>query len=130
FEAADALSLMISAMAGMIYDMKPDIDAMRRAAESGFITATDLADWLVREAGLPFREAHHATGAIVALAEKKGCGLADLSLEDMQKIDSKIGRGVFSVLSADSSVASRVSEGGTAPDNVRHAIAAARRNLK
>ncbi|MEX1109274.1 MAG: argininosuccinate lyase, partial [Dongiaceae bacterium] len=66
FEAADALSLMISAMAGMIYDMKPDIDAMRRAAESGFITATDLADWLVREAGLPFREAHHATGAIVA----------------------------------------------------------------
>jgi argininosuccinate lyase len=130
FEAADALSLMISAMAGMIYDMKPDIEAMRRAAEGGFITATDLADWLVREAGLPFRAAHHVTGALVALAERKGCGLADLSLEDMQKIDARIGSGVFTVLAVEKSVDSRSSEGGTAPQTVAHAIAAARRNLK
>jgi argininosuccinate lyase len=130
FEAADALSLMISAMAGMIYDMKPDVEAMRRAAEDGFITATDLADWLVREAGVPFREAHHVTGALVTLAERKGCGLADLSLADMQKIDARIGAGVFSVLAVEKSVDSRSSEGGTAPDNVRHAIAVARRNLK
>ncbi|MEX0809569.1 MAG: argininosuccinate lyase [Dongiaceae bacterium] len=130
FEAADALSLMILAMAGMIYDMKPNIDAMRRAAETGFITATDLADWLVRDAGLPFREAHHVTGALVALAEQKGCGLADLSLADMQKIDARIGAGVFSVLAVEQSVQSRSSEGGTAPQNVALAIAAARRNLK
>jgi argininosuccinate lyase len=129
FEAADALSLMIAAMAGMVYDMKPDADAMRRATETGFITATDLADWLVREAGMPFREAHHATGALVALAEQKGCGLADLALGDMQRVDSRIGAGVFSVLAVDKSVASRTSEGGTAPAKVREAIATARKNL-
>jgi argininosuccinate lyase len=129
FEAADALALMLAATAGMVRDMTPDADAMRRATDTGFITATDLADWLVREADLPFRDAHHATGALVALAEKKGCGLADLSLAEMRAVDSRIDEGIFSVLTVERSVASRSSEGGTAPDNVRHAIAAARKKL-
>jgi len=130
FEAADALSLTIAATAGMVRDMTPNEAAMRRATDAGFITATDLADWLVREAGLPFRDAHHATGQIVALAEKKGCGLAQLSLADMQTVDSRIGDGVFSVLTPERSVASRTSEGGTAPENVRRAIKAARERYK
>ncbi len=130
FEAADALSLMIAATAGMVRDMTPDAAAMRRATDAGFITATDLADWLVREAGLPFREAHHATGRLVALAEKKGCGLAQLSLADMRTVDSRIGEGVFSVLTPERSVASRTSEGGTAPENVRRAIKTARERYK
>ena len=130
FEAADALSLTIAATAGMVRDMTPNEAAMRRATDAGFITATDLADWLVREAGLPFRDAHHATGQIVALAEKKGCGLAQLSLADMRTVDSRIGDGVFSVLTPERSVASRTSEGGTAPENVRRAIKAARERYK
>ena len=130
FEAADALSLTIAATAGMVRDMTPNEAAMRRATDAGFITATDLADWLVREAGLPFRDAHHATGQIVALAEKKGCGLAQLSLADMRTVDSRIGDGVFSVLTPERSVASRTSEGGTAPENVRRAIQAARERYK
>jgi argininosuccinate lyase len=130
FEAADALALMIAATAGMVRDMTPDAASMRRAAESGFATATDLADWLVREAGLPFREAHHATGALVALAERKGCGLADLTLSEMRTVDSRIDEGVFSVLTVERSVESRRSEGGTAPDNVRRAIAVARERFR
>ena len=130
FEAADALSLTIAATAGMVRDMTPNEAEMRRATDAGFITATDLADWLVREAGLPFRDAHHATGQIVALAEKKGCGLAQLSLADMRTVDSRIGDGVFSVLTPERSVASRTSEGGTAPENVRRAIKAARERYK
>ena len=130
FEAADALSLTIAATTGMVRDMTPNEAAMRRATDAGFITATDLADWLVREAGLPFRDAHHATGQIVALAEKKGCGLAQLSLADMRTVDSRIGDGVFSVLTPERSVASRTSEGGTAPENVRRAIKAARERYK
>jgi argininosuccinate lyase len=130
FEAADALSLTIAATAGMVRDMTPNEAAMRRATDAGFITATDLADWLVREAGLPFRDAHHATGQLVALAEKKGCGLAQLSLADMRTVDSRIDDGVFSVLTPERSVASRTSEGGTAPENVRRAIKAARERYK
>ncbi len=126
FDAAESLGLALSALTGMVRDMTPDPDAMRRATEAGFPTATDLADWLVREAGLPFREAHHVTGAVVKLAERKGVGLADLSLDEFRSIDDRLTEGAFTVLSVDASVASRTSFGGTAPDNVRTAVAAAR----
>jgi len=98
-------------------------DAMRAAAGSGFSTATDLADWLVREAGLPFRQAHLLTGQLVALAEEKNCALEDVPLADMQNIEAAITENIFSVLSVDNSVASRRAFGGTAPDNVRARIA-------
>ena len=127
FEAADALTLSLAAMAGMIDDMQPDEAAMRRAAGAGFTTATDLADWLVRKAGLPFREAHHVTGRVVRLAEHKGVGLEELTLEDMQGVDSRITADVFNVLGVDNSVKSRTSFGGTAPENVRRAAKAARK---
>jgi argininosuccinate lyase len=107
----------------MIRDLEVRVDKMRDAAGSGYSTATDLADWLVREAGLPFRDAHHATGHAVALAEKKGCDLADLSLEDLQAINPAITEGIFDVLSVEASVASRTSFGGTAPSEVRKQIA-------
>jgi argininosuccinate lyase len=123
FDALDNLSLAIAAMTGMIDDMEPNVDAMRRAATVGHSTATDLADWLVRELRLPFREAHHVTGALVALADQKGCDLIKLDLADMQTINAKIDERVFSVLSAESSVASRKSFGGTAPANVRREAA-------
>jgi argininosuccinate lyase len=126
FDAADSLSLAVAATAGMIADLEPDAEAMRAALSHGFVTATDLADWLVRSAGLPFRQAHHATGRIVALAEKAGCALADLPLKAMQGVEPGITDDVFSVLSPEASVASRTSAGGTAPDNVRAAAAAAR----
>ena len=119
FNALDSLSLCLAAMAGMMHSIGVNKDAMLAAAGSGFSTATDLADWLVREAGLPFRDAHHATGAIVALAEEQGCQLADLALADMQAVNAAITDGVYSVLSVEASVASRTSYGGTAPDNVR-----------
>jgi argininosuccinate lyase len=111
----------------MIGDLSVNEAAMRRAAAQGYATATDLADWLVRAAGLPFREAHHATGRIVALAEGRGLPLHRLALADMQAIEPRITEDVFSVLSVDRSVRSRTSEGGTAPANVRRA---ARRWLK
>jgi len=123
FDALDSLSLSLAAMTGMMAALEADTDAMQAAAEAGFSTATDLADWLVRVADLPFREAHHVTGALVALAEQKACGLADLSLADMQAVDSRITDNVFSVLSVENSVASRTSHGGTAPDNVCAAVA-------
>jgi argininosuccinate lyase len=126
FDAADSLALGLAAMTGMVRDMKADPAAMRAAAESGFPTATDLADWLVREAGLPFREAHHAAGRLVALAEAKGCGLAELSLDDMRAVEPRLDERVYAVLDVDASVRSRTSLGGTAPDNVRRAAAAAR----
>jgi argininosuccinate lyase len=107
----------------MIDDMEPNVDAMRRAAMLGHSTATDLADWLVRELRLPFREAHHITGVLVALADQKGCDLMTLDLADMQTINAKIDKRVFSVLSAESSVSSRKSFGGTAPANVRREAA-------
>jgi argininosuccinate lyase len=122
FDAADNLLLALAAMEGMVRDMTGNREALAAAAGSGFSTATDLADWLVREAGLPFRDAHHATGALVAMAESRGCDLPDLSLEDMQSVNSKITAGVFDVLGVDNSVASRTSYGGTAPERVREQV--------
>ncbi|MCG8433282.1 MAG: argininosuccinate lyase, partial [Gammaproteobacteria bacterium] len=119
FEALDTLSLMITAMTGMVEDMEPDAAAMRKAAGAGYSTATDLADWLVRTLDMPFRDAHHVTGQIVSLAEEKGIQLARLKLEDMQKVESRITEDIFSVLSVQNSVKSRKSFGGTAPSNVR-----------
>ena len=119
FDAAESLELALAAMGGMVSDMTVNTEAMRAAAGSGYSTATDLADWLVREAGLPFRDAHHVTGSAVALAEQKQCDLSELSLEEMQSFNEAITQDVFSVLTVDASVASRTSFGGTAPDNVR-----------
>ena len=123
FDAADNLMLALAAMEGMVRDMAANRDALREAAASGFSTATDLADWLVRTLGLPFREAHHVTGTLVALAEKKGCDLPDLSLAEMQGVHEGITEAVFEVLGVENSVASRTSYGGTAPENVRAQIA-------
>ncbi|MCB1386818.1 MAG: argininosuccinate lyase [Nitratireductor sp.] len=119
FDAAENLDLAIAAMTGMVAGMTVNTDMMRKAAGSGFSIATDLADWLVRETGLPFREAHHVTGRAVALAEAKDCGLEDLSLEELQALNGDITARVFDVLSVEKSVASRKSFGGTAPANVR-----------
>ena len=129
FDAADTLLLCLAAAEGMVRDMTPDREAMERAAGAGFSTATDLADWLVREAGLPFREAHHVTGRLVALAEGSGRGLADLSLEEMRAVHPAVGEGVRDVLSVAASVASRASFGGTAPARVREQVAAWRERL-
>ncbi|MBE09871.1 MAG: argininosuccinate lyase [Rhodospirillaceae bacterium] len=126
FDATDSLSLAITAMAGMITDLKANSDAMRAALEVGFPTATDLADWLVRELDLPFRKAHHITGRIVSMAEERGCLLEDLPLEVMQTVESGINSSIYSVLSIDASAKSRTSFGGTAPENVRAAVAKAR----
>jgi argininosuccinate lyase len=129
FEAHDLLALSIAAMTGMIATLTFRTERMRAAAEAGFSTATDLADRLVRVAGVPFREAHHITGAVVKRAEAKGCALSDLSLEELQAIDPRIDSGVQAALSVDASVAARTSAGGTAPVRVREAIAAARTAL-
>ena len=118
FDAADALALSLAAIGGMVRDMTPDLARMRAMAGSGFATATDLADWLVRVLGLPFRTAHHVTGRLVALAEARGVGLADLALQEMQAVEPGITAEVFGVLTVDASVASRTSFGGTAPANV------------
>lgn len=118
FDALESLSLTIAAMTGMVRDIAPNLDRLRTAAAHGFSTATDLADWLVRELGLPFRDAHHVTGAIVALAEKKGVALDALALSDMQAVEARITEAVFDVLSVEKSVASRKAYGGTAPENV------------
>ena len=123
FDAAENLELAIAAMTGMVRDLTVRADRMRAAAGSGYSTATDLADWLVREAGLPFRDAHHVTGRAVALAEQRGCDLAELSLEELQGIDPAITQSVFGVLTVDASVASRQSFGGTAPSEVRKQVA-------
>ncbi|WP_188657858.1 argininosuccinate lyase [Sphingomonas metalli] len=130
FECHDLLGLSIAAMTGMVESATFRTDRMRALAESGFATATDLADWLVREAGLPFREAHHVTGRAVARAEALGVGLDRLPLADLQAIHPAITEAVYDVLSVDASVASRTSFGGTAPANVRAAIAAARATLE
>ena len=119
FDAFSTLSLMIAATSGMVRDMVPDEKRMKAAAGSGYSTATDLADWLVRVLGLPFREAHHVTGRIVALASAKDAPLHRLSLAEMQSVEPRITREVFGVLSVAKSVASRGSYGGTAPKNVR-----------
>jgi argininosuccinate lyase len=118
FAALDALSLCIEATTGMVGDMTPNPEAMREAAALGFSTATDLADWLVREANVPFREAHHITGRIVKAAEEAGVTLAELPLDTMQAIDARVTAQVFDVLSVENSVRIRRSFGGTAPENV------------
>ncbi|WP_036284314.1 argininosuccinate lyase [Methylocystis sp. ATCC 49242] len=119
FDSLDSLSLCIAAIAGMVRDMKVNRARMKAAAGAGFATATDLADWLVRKLNLPFREAHHVTGRVVALAEGRGIGLEDLTLADMQSVEPRITQDVFAVLGVEKSVESRTSYGGTAPDNVR-----------
>jgi len=126
FGAADALELCVTACAGMVRDLSFDAERMRAAAMAGHSTATDLADWLVRVLGLPFRRAHHVTGRLVRLADDKGCQLAELSLADMKAVEPGITKSVYSVLSVEASVASRTSLGGTAPDNVRAAARRAR----
>ncbi|MDA3887941.1 MAG: argininosuccinate lyase [Allgaiera sp.] len=123
FDAADTLMLCLAAMTGMVRDMAANRPVLEAAAGAGFATATDLADWLVRELNLPFREAHHVTGALVALAEKKGCDLADLTLAELQSGHPGITQDLYSVLGVHNSVASRTSYGGTAPDQVRAQVA-------
>jgi argininosuccinate lyase len=118
-DALSALSLSIAAMTGMVRDMDPDVARMRAAADQGYSTATDLADWLVRTLKMPFREAHHVTGRIVAKAAADGVALHQLPLEAMRAIEKRITKDVLAVLSVDNSVQSRVSHGGTAPKNVR-----------
>ena len=122
FEAFDALELSLKAMAGMIADLEPNTERMAAAAGAGFSTATDLADWLVRELALPFREAHHITGAAVKRAEQLGCGLADLPLADLQALEPRITDHIYKVLTPEASVASRMSYGGAAPNQVRGQI--------
>ena len=129
FEAYDLLALCIAAMTGMVETLIFDTGRMRAAAETGFSTATDLADWLVREAGVPFREAHHITGRAVKAAEAAGCGLADLPQATLAAIDARLDARARAALTVDASVASRTSLGGTAPANVRAAVAAARAAL-
>ncbi len=119
FDALDSLKLGLAAMTGMVQDLQPDLAAMAEAAGRGHATATDLADWLVAELGMPFREAHRLTGRIVALADKKGMSLADLPLADLRVLEPRLTKGVFAVLGAESSVKSRASYGGTAPARVR-----------
>jgi argininosuccinate lyase len=126
FDAHDLLIMSLRAMTGMVAELGFDIERMRAAAEAGHSTATDLADWLAAEAGIPFREAHQIAGRAVAAAEAKGVGLSQLSLEELQAIDSRIGAAAMEQLPVEASVAARTSAGGTAPERVIEAIAAAR----
>ena len=130
FDACETLELCLAAMTGMITDMTVNKDAMLNAAGSGFSTATDLADWLVRVVGMPFRDAHHVTGRAVALAEQENKSLAELSLAQLQEIHPDINEGIFDVLTVENSVASRTSFGGTAPENVLDQIEYWRQRLK
>jgi argininosuccinate lyase len=129
FEAHDLLLLSLQALAGMVETTRFNTDRMRAAAEAGYSTATDLADWLVRCAGIPFREAHHITGRAVKLAEERGCGLAELELEALKAIDERIDERVYDVLTVDASVKSRTSYGGTAPERVREQVKRAKKGL-
>ena len=129
FEAAGLLDLSLAAMAGMVADSAFQTSRMREAAEAGHATATDLADWLVRQADIPFREAHHITGAAVKLADEKGVALDGLTIDDLKAIDARIDERVFDALSVDASVAARASYGGTAPVRVRQQVAAAKQRL-
>jgi len=119
FDAIASLKLAVAAMTGMVADLEPVPDAMRAAAGRGYATATDLADWLVRELKMPFRDAHHVTGTIVKLAETQGVTLDALPLHAMQGVEPRITEDIYSVLSVENSVKSRTSYGGTAPQNVR-----------
>jgi len=129
FEAYDLLMLSLQALTGMIETVTFVPERMRAAAEQGYSTATDLADWLVREADVPFREAHHITGRAVKAAEERGCGLADLPLDVLRGIDERIDQRVYDVLSVEASVRSRTSYGGTAPERVREQIANGKEEL-
>ncbi len=129
FEAADALELCLAATAGMVGDLRPDRERLRQAATRGFSTATDLADWLVRALGLPFRRAHHVTGEIVKRAEARGSTLAELPLSELQAVEPAITQAVYEAIEVERSVASRTSFGGTAPARVREAVAAARKRF-
>ena len=130
FDAAGLLGLSLAAMTGMVAGATFKTGRMREAAELGYATATDLADWLVREAGVPFREAHHITGAVVKLAEQRGVALSALPLADLQAIDARIDERAFAALTVEASVAARSSHGGTAPEQVRKQAAAARKALE
>ena len=123
FDAADSLMLGLAAMTGMVGDMTANRDSLKTAAASGFSTATDLADWLVRELNLPFRDAHHVTGTLVAMAETQAIDLPELTLEQMQSVHAGIRADVFAVLGVENSVRSRMSYGGTAPEQVRSQVA-------
>ena len=129
FDAADTLRLCVAATAGMVRDLRAQRPAMLAATQAGFLTATDLADWLVRKLAMPFREAHHVTGALVALAEGKGCRLDQLSLADMQAVEPRLAEEIYEALAVESSVASRESHGGTAPARVLEAVAEARQRF-
>lgn len=118
FDAAETLTLSLAATAGMVRDMKPQTERLAAAAGTGFSTATDLADWLVRSLKMPFRDAHHVTGTLVAKAEARGVDLSGLTLAEMQAVEPRITQGVFDVLTVQASVRSRISYGGTAPANV------------
>src|SRR5271163_4088186 len=129
FEAADALELCLAASEGMVRDMRPDRERLRDAATRGYSTATDLADWLVRTLGMPFRQAHHVTGTIVKRAEALGCSLAAMPLAELQAVEPTITEAVYDVLVVERSAASRNSYGGTAPERVRVAIVSARKKF-
>lgn len=130
FDAVESFALIIAAMTGMVGDMTVNKAAMKAATQNGFITATDLADWLVRILDMPFRRAHHVTGSLVALAEGKGCDLDGLTLGEMQTVEGKITEDVFSVLNVESSVASRTSYGGTAPEQVLAQVKSAKERIE
>jgi argininosuccinate lyase len=130
FQAVDDLALALTAMTGMAADLVFDAEAMRKAAARGYSTATDLADHLVMSLGMPFRDAHHVTGRIVAIAEKKGVGLDGLSLADFRSVEPRIGEDIFERLTVDASVRARASYGGTAPENVKAQIARWKETLK
>ena len=129
FDAADTLGIVLAATTGMIRDMTPQPDAMLNALKSGFPTATDLADYMVRQLGMPFREAHHSSGEIVAIAASKGLTLEDMSLRELQEIEPQLKPDIVGLLSVASSAAARSSFGGTAPDEVRARIADARQRF-
>jgi argininosuccinate lyase len=130
FDALASLRLALGAMTGMVSDLEPVKEAMRAAAGRGYSTATDLADWLVRELKMPFREAHHVTGSIVKAAEERGLELEKMPLDVMQAIEPRISNSVYSVLSVENSVKSRKSYGGTSPQNVAKMARAWARRLE
>jgi len=130
FDAADSLMLSLAALTGMVADLRPNPEPLQAAAASGFSTATDLADWLVRALNMPFRDAHHVTGALVKMAEDQGCDLHELTLAQMQSVEAEITEAVYEVLGVENSVASRQSYGGTAPKQVAAQIARWKDSLK
>ena len=129
FDAADSLELGVAAMAGMVRDLKANPKRMRAVASADYSVATDLADWLVKKVGLPFRQAHHVTGRLVGIAADKGIDLDKLTLPEMQEVEPRLDRGVYKVLTVEASVAARKSFGGTAPANVVRAIKDARKRF-